>query len=1560
MKQQEFKNMTVEVGGQTVKLETLESKAISEKLELDNKSKGSAASTSPASTKRTVPNKGLPALPGDAPATAPPAASAAPASAKRTVPNKGLPALPGNAAAAAPPAAPAAPASAKRTVPNKGLPALPGNAPAATSPASTSDLKNLTSNDKNIQGKGDIKNAKLNAKIFNEHLNVENKVRGSNFKIAAESKLKNAGNFVKDGVGGIGEGIGKKVEPLNNGLKEGANRFNRGKNYLGSLINENTAAAKNKLKDLSTASGKLANKITDPIEGKISSFDDRSKYKDFKSQAKSDNKIAIKNAEDTYQDKFKELNSGKSKELETIESDYKKDNDATKRKSKIDDVENKYKDKLKALNKENVDQRRSLAQDLDSKKTEFKKQTQELNELKKADVDIRKEGAAIAREDNRLQDVKNKLDRIENEWKLNHEESWSKEEKKLQKQENDALKNYDDEKAKLDKEYDSKIKKLTAEKNIKDESKSKVIALEKEKAQRDLDKKRSIIRNNEIKAQNNLKKMPDGPEKLKKEAELSSKYQSERSTAEAEFNREHERINKKYDTTSLEDKIKGNQLKKAEKLESLAKERDGALEKVAKERWKNREKFVNDRDADIEKRKTTIKDKKTGEDKFKNYENDKSKLDASKTSFDDKKNKFSDDMKSWTEKRQALTGEKSGSVASSKSNSTAAPGGSASTDATKSSAPKPPEAPKPTSAGGTLKSGTTSTAASADSTPPKSSGSKYSYSDYLQEELKQKKASIGAEYSKDILDSEKDPLKKANLIAERDAKIKLAEDQMERKTKAVDDYNAYKAKGKPIEQKLNADYASGKQRIKDQYDDLIKNEADEEIRKKLEAKRSNAKTALKDDQKRLKGYLETKSSAPGYKERVLDEEYKKKMSEIEEKYQDKLKTSPSVKERVKIEEKKKLSELKAKETLDRKSSAVEDYKKGIGSTEKFKTDYNNEKIRTGKEYDDKIAAESDDVKKNKLLEEKKERLSSLKSARDEKIQAIDDYKNRERYSKRVGSDYDETINSVKKEYDDKIKANNDKIASLKETQKKEFDKVLKDRADGKFNDPSGKVDDKEFKAAMDKAVEEKDSKKDEIKSLQKENRDLEKQKSKAVSGLDATKKEHLDTLEDGKKSKFSGFKEELAKDYQTKQAEIKSEYKQAKNDLKTAHATEIDAQKQKFQAELSSKDPTKLDEIKELEKTQETEKAKLQAKQSDELQKLKSNRVQSENEEFNRMREKANDIEEYKNNKASFKDGEASKASSSSVDSKVGDSTPEGDSKSPISKDKAEEAKNDKDRSSCMAAVAFAMQVGIRTYSLVEAVKTRDHAKDEIKKLVSQAQAATVVAGASTVPTSETSGVPQDGATETGSPEIFGSSSSLSSSSALNDAVNTAMNCSAEACGAITSSATAGEQAMMAAVGGPGVLLSQVPDLGSFVSQSINGSPSAALAGVLSPSLGDAGAWVAGIADSAKDEAKMIAPILNRGAPLSQEARASLAAISKQTQVKSVSPESKNSFFGFSLPWGNSESNHQLTGRSEIQSSISGPDIWHKNTEMNLFQIVSDRIGKSSSRVLSGNGGGYR
>jgi hypothetical protein len=190
------------------------------------------------------------------------------------------------------------------------------------------------------------------------------------------------------------------------------------------------------------------------------------------------------------------------------------------------------------------------------------------------------------------------------------------------------------------------------------------------------------------------------------------------------------------------------------------------------------------------------------------------------------------------------------------------------------------------------------------------------------------------------------------------------------------------------------------------------------------------------------------------------------------------------------------------------------------------------------------------------------------------------------------------------------------------------------------------------------------------------------------------------------------------------------------------------------------------------------------------------------------------------------------------------------------------------------------------------------------------------------------------------------------------DSCTASGSCNQSGVNAYTQSSSPAEAGVLNSAGDLAQVLKNLPvSPRDLVKKALLDGPSSAASAMLSPELGNVGAAMANIADAAKKDGDKLASILNMGP---DGAHGGVPNASTYTGGGAQSASSSDSAQSGSLfPM------LQVQGQSGIRGLATGgknviefgkpmglPDIWHKNTDMNLFQIVSDRISKSVNRVL--------
>ena len=132
------------------------------------------------------------------------------------------------------------------------------------------------------------------------------------------------------------------------------------------------------------------------------------------------------------------------------------------------------------------------------------------------------------------------------------------------------------------------------------------------------------------------------------------------------------------------------------------------------------------------------------------------------------------------------------------------------------------------------------------------------------------------------------------------------------------------------------------------------------------------------------------------------------------------------------------------------------------------------------------------------------------------------------------------------------------------------------------------------------------------------------------------------------------------------------------------------------------------------------------------------------------------------------------------------------------------------------------------------------------------------------------------------------------------------------------------------------------PNLDNLVHKAVTEGAGAALMSALPAGMGNLGVALGQLADSAQKEAPELSNALGMGAPSTYSGGGGTGA-SKSTKENFLS-----SLFGGGL--GASRAPQSSTNTTTFGESAPSTDIWHTNSLLSLFQIVSNKIEKITPR----------
>lgn len=277
---------------------------------------------------------------------------------------------------------------------------------------------------------------------------------------------------------------------------------------------------------------------------------------------------------------------------------------------------------------------------------------------------------------------------------------------------------------------------------------------------------------------------------------------------------------------------------------------------------------------------------------------------------------------------------------------------------------------------------------------------------------------------------------------------------------------------------------------------------------------------------------------------------------------------------------------------------------------------------------------------------------------------------------------------------------------------------------------------------------------------------------------------------------------------------------------------------------------------------------------------------------------------------------------------------------------KANQAKRQK-MLACGTAAVFATLGGIRTAALVQLTSVAKNACSAINQLFSNNGSGTNNSDYSSGSHGGTSGGTLGNSSGTQGGTSGATGGNLAGIS--DDQVNQLNNCQGDAqclsqAGIGQSRTTASTDAnLITPNANIGPLLSPIGSLGNFVKKATSEGAGAALGNILPSSLGSLGSALATIANTAQNDGSAIAGPLHMDSVYAGGGAASKG-------QGSGNPDSFAGLFGAGggsgggIPGG-------ISNTASFGEDVKIDDIWHTGSKLTLFQIVSEKTGKTSNRV---------
>ncbi len=251
-----------------------------------------------------------------------------------------------------------------------------------------------------------------------------------------------------------------------------------------------------------------------------------------------------------------------------------------------------------------------------------------------------------------------------------------------------------------------------------------------------------------------------------------------------------------------------------------------------------------------------------------------------------------------------------------------------------------------------------------------------------------------------------------------------------------------------------------------------------------------------------------------------------------------------------------------------------------------------------------------------------------------------------------------------------------------------------------------------------------------------------------------------------------------------------------------------------------------------------------------------------------------------------------------------------------------------RDPAVCTTAINSAFQVVAEGFGIKSDLDTLKSACNAVNHLYTQGPGGAVVGGAPSADTASTAGAAVAAATSCG-----GSSCTV-------DGVDTS---------AALDHATPGEQAAAAAAGGLNSAINSLPDPAKFINQAATGNPMAALADLFPPSDAKMGADLAELAQEALDQG-VVQPQSSLADINSEYSSGGGAASADGGGGNDDFKNLMNGMMGM-MNGGRKPAEDDSHSTQVLNfGKKGGPDVFHAKTDLNLFQIVSNRIQITSTR----------